>query len=349
MTFKTPVARSAARTLVLAATILFGVSLEADKSDAGTLDGVRARGQLVCGVSDQVPGFAVSDRYGTWKGIDIDFCRALAAAVLGDKTKVAFKPMSSAQGRRSLAAGEVDLLSQTSPWTLSRDTEFNIRFVDILVHDGQGFLVPKSHGLSSVLELSGASICVVSDTRAQEKLAGFFGRHRMNYQLVKKANWNDLLAAYEAGNCTALTGDVTQLAAARRQLASPSQHAILPEFVSKEPLGPAVRMQDPDWFAILRWVRMALIVAEELGVDSSNVSTMANSPIEDVRRLLGSGSTLGQTLGLDAEWARKMIAAVGNYGEIFERNLGTGSDLQLARGYNKLWTHGGLMYGVPVR
>lgn len=342
-------ARPSAHPLVLAVAALLGVVLAAGKVDAGTLESVKSRGELVCGVSDQLPGFAISDRYGRWKGIDIDFCRAVAAAVLGDKSKVAFKPMSRAQGFRSLAAAEVDLLSQSSAWTLSHDTEFKIRFVDILVYDGQGFLVPKSHGLSSVLELSGATICVVSDTRAQEKVARFLGHHRMNYRLVKRANWKDLLAAYESGACTALTGEVTQLAAARRTLAAPAQHAILPEFVSKEPLGPAVRIQDPNWFAILRWVRMALIVAEELGVDSKNVSGMANSAIEDVRRLLGTGSTLGQSLGLDAEWARRMIAAVGNYGEIFERNLGAGSDLQLARGYNRLWTQGGLMYGVPVR
>ncbi len=329
--------------------ILLGLSLAPNCADAGTLESVKSRGELVCGVSDQVPGFAVADRYGRWQGIDVDFCRAVAAAVLGDKTKIVLKPMSRAEGIRSLAAGEIDLLSQTSAWTLSQDTEFKIRFVDILVYDGQGFLVPKSHGLSSALELSSASICVVSDTRAQDALAAYFGRHRMNYQLVKRASWNELLAAYGAGACTALTGDVTQLAAARRKLVAPSQHAILPEIVSKEPLGPAVRMQDPNWFAILRWVRMALVVAEELGVNSTNVSAMANSAIEDVRRLLGTGSTLGQSLGLDTEWARRMIAAVGNYGEIYERNLGSGSDLQLARSYNKLWTQGGLMYGVPVR
>ena len=337
------------RTLALAAASLSGSLLAAGNAKSETLEGVRARGQLVCGVSDQVPGFAVSGRFGDWKGIEIDFCRAVAAAVLGDKSKVVFKPMSRPDGPRSLAAGEVDLLAQTSAWTFSNDTEFKIRFVDILVYDGQGFLVPKSHGLSSVLELSGASICVVSDTRAQEKVASYFGRRRMNYHLVKNVSWKDLLGSYGAGKCTALTGDVTQLAAARRLLVSPRQHEILPEFISKEPLGPAVRMQDTNWFAVLRWVRMALIEAEELGVNRSNVSTMAKSPIEDVRRLLGSGSTLGQSLGLDAEWARRMIGAVGNYGEIFERNLGPGSDLQLERGYNKLWTNGGLMYGVPIR
>ncbi len=344
-----PIPRPDARICLVAWAIALGVFLLPGQGNAAALGSVKSRGELVCGVSDQRPGFAVSDRYGSWRGIDIDFCRAVAAAVLGDKTKVILKPMTRAQGFRALAAGEIDLLSQTSAWTLSHDTEFKIRFVDTLVYDGQGFLVPKSHGLSSVLELSSATICVVSDTRAQDALTSYFGRHRMNYRPVQRANWSELLTAYESGACTALTGDVTQLAAARRQLADPSHHEILPEFISKEPLGPAISMQDPNWFAIVRWVRMALVVAEELGVDSSNVSVMAHSTMEDVRRLLGTNSTLGQSLGLDAQWARRVIGAVGNYGEMFDRNLGKGSDLKLVRGYNKLWTNGGLMYGVPVR
>ncbi len=329
--------------------MLLAISLVTAEADAGTLEGIKSRGQLACGVSDQLLGFAVSDRSGQWRGMDVDFCRAVAAAVLGDQSKVMIKPMSRTQGYRALAAGEIDLLSQSSAWTFSHDTEFKIRFVDILVYDGQGFLVPKSHGMTSVLELSGASICVVSDTRAQDVVAAYFGRYRMNYHLVKRANWADLLTAYSTGACTALTGDVTQLAAARRTLASPTQHTILPEMVSKEPLGPAVRVQDSNWFAIVRWVRMALVEAEELGVDSANVSMMKKSPIEDVRRLLGTDSTLGQSMGLDADWVRRMIAAVGNYGEMYERNLGIRSDLMLERGNNKLWTHGGLMYGVPMR
>lgn len=330
--------------LMLAITMFAGACAQ-----AGTLDSVKTRGELICGVSDQVPGFAISDRNGRLLGLDVDFCRAVAVAVLGGGAKIVTKPMSRADGFRALAAGEIDLLAQASAWTLSNDTEFNIRFVDVLLYDGQGFLVPKTHGLSSVLELSGAPVCVVSDTRAQDALAGFFGRHRMNYQLVKKPNWNDLVAAYASGACTALTGDVTQLAAARRTLAQPSEHVMLPEFIAKEPLGPAVRIQDPVWFSVVRWVRMALVEAEELGIDSSNVTTMAGSAIEDVRRLLGVDSTLGQSLGLDADWARRMIAEVGNYAEIYERNFGIGSDLLLSRGYNKLWSRGGLMYGVPLR
>lgn len=316
---------------------------------AGTLASVKARGEVSCGVSDQVPGFANLDRYGRWSGIDVDFCRAVAAAVLGDSTKVALKAMPRAHGFRALAAGEIDLLSQASPWTLSRDTEFQIRFVDVLVYDGQGFLVPRSHGLSSVLELSGATICVVAGTRAADVVGHVFGRQRMRFQLVERQSWGELLSAYGAGACTALTGDITRLASARRTLSAPADHTILPEVVSKEPQGPAVRIADPQWFAIVRWVRMALIEAEELAIDSANVGAMAGSAIEDVRRLLGSGSNLGQPLGLDPEWARRMIAAVGNYGEIYERNLGVGSELQLARGHNRLWTKGGLMYAVPVR
>jgi len=316
---------------------------------ASVLGSIKARGKLNCGVSDQVKGFAVADRFGAWRGMDIDFCRAVAAAVLGDSTKVTFKPLPRAHAFRALAAGEIDILSQYTPWSLSHDTEFKVRFVDIYVYDGQGFLVPRSHGLSSALELSGASICAVSDTRAADVVASYFGRQRMRYQLIKKSNWTELLSVYGAGNCMALTGEVTQLAVARRSLAAPVDHVILPEMISKEPLGPAVRIGDPEWFAIVRWVLMALIEAEELGLDSSNVGAMDNSAIEDVRRLLGTGSSLGQSLGLEPGWARRMLESVGNYGEIYERNLGATSELELPRGYNKLWTQGGLMYSVPIR
>ena len=339
------------RRLLLVAGAVLGtaVATATTTAAAGTLAAVEARGEVSCGVSDRVPGFATVDRVGRWSGIDVDFCRAIAAAVLGDSTKIAPKPVSRADGFRALATGEIDLLLSSAPWTLSGDTEFKARFVDVLVYDGQSFLVPRSHGLLSVLELSGSTICAVSGTRSADAVAHAFGRHRMRFQLVERQSWSELLVAYGAGACTALTGDVTQLATARQTLTTPGDHVILPEFISKEPHGPAVRMSDPDWFAVVRWVRMALIEAEELSIDSSNVNSMASSPIEDVRRLLGTGSNLGQPLGLDPEWARRIIGFVGNYGEIYERNFGAGSDLKLARGYNRLWSSGGLMYAAPVR
>lgn len=316
---------------------------------AGTLQGVKSRGELSCGVSDRFPGLAVTEGSGVWRGLEVDFCRAVAAAVLGSASKAVIKPFPHSAGFRALASGEIDLLVQNASWTLSRDTEFKIHFVGMLLHDGQGFLVPRSLGLSSALELSGATICVVSGTRAEEALAGFFARNRMRYRVIASVDMNDLVTAYKAGSCMALTGDVTRLAAVRNSIGSKDAHLILPEFITKEPLGPAVRAGDEDWFAIVRWVLMALIKAEELGVDSSNVNAKSGSPMDDVRRLLGSGSNLGQTLGLEADWVRSILRSVGNYGEIYERNLGAGSPFQLDRGYNKLWSRGGLMYAAPLR
>lgn len=343
------------RLLALAVCIALAVpGMAGDEAKAGAgarrvLETVKSRGELVCGVSDGVSGFATADRNGVWSGMDVAFCEAVAAAVLGAKSKAVMKPMTTSEGFRALAAGEIDLLSHSTAWTLSRDTELSVRFVDVLVFDGQGFMVPRSHGNSSVLELSGASICVVTDTRAVESVANYFGRQRMRYQLVTSANWRDLVASYSSGGCTALTGDITRLAAVRSQLADPSQHVVLPEIISKEPIGPAVRAGDSEWFSVVRWVLMALIEAEELGIDSSNIASKAGTPFEDVRRLLGLGSNLGMALGLDPQWASRMVREVGNYGQIFERNLGTGSALKLVRGYNNLWSRGGLMFGMPIR
>ena len=318
-------------------------------SSAATLDAVTSRGQLVCGVSADLPGFATEDRYGAWSGIDVEFCRAVATAVLGDPSKVRFEALTAAEGFRSLQSGMVDLLARGTAWTLSRDTEFKVRFVDVLVYDGQGFMVPRNHGVASILELSGASICVVSDTRAADTAATYFGRQRMRAQFVTSEKWQDLVAAYASGGCTALTGELTMLADVRRTLADPTEHTLLPELISKEPIGPAVRIGDERWFSIVRWVLMALIEAEELDVSSANVSSKLDSPIEDVRRLLGVRSDLGVSLGLTADWARNVIAKVGNYGEIYDRTLGLKSPLQLPRGPNNLWTRGGLMYAVPLR
>ena len=313
---------------------------------AGTLENVRSRGQLVCGVSDQQPGYASVDRFGAWTGLDVAFCEAVATAVLGSKANAVFKAMPVSSAFRALASGEIDLLMPPTSWTLSHDTELNVRFVDALVHDGQGFMVPRSHGISSALELSGASVCAVAGTRAVDSAAAFFGRHRMRHQLVTNALWSELVQAYAGGACTALTGDITRLAAVRSTLAGSSEHVILPEVISKEPV---VRVGDHAWFAIVRWVLMALIEAEELDISSTNVDQRADSAMEDVRRLLGVDSDLGQSLGLDAAWARRTIREVGNYGEIFERNMGSGSVLKLPRGYNNLWSRGGLLYGVPLR
>ncbi|MGD9786143.1 MAG: amino acid ABC transporter substrate-binding protein, partial [Hyphomicrobiaceae bacterium] len=284
-------------------------------ASASTLEAVRARGVLSCGVGANAPGYAAMDRFGGWAGIDIEFCRAVAAAVLGDPGKVEVVALPPREIFLALRSGRIDLLARGPTWTLSRDTEFPVRFVGVLVYDGQGFLVPKSHGIGSALELSGASICVASGTRADEAMMAYFGRQRMRVQIVTSERWADLITAYSSGGCTALTAEQTVLADVRRTLAKPDDHAILPEIISKEPVGPAVRTGDDQWSSIVRWVLMALIVAEELDVSRSNLDARAGSQIEDVRRLLGVGSNLGASLGLPPDWARRVIAAVGNYGE----------------------------------
>lgn len=325
------------------------VSVWLSPAVAATLEGVRARDHLVCGVSDDVAGLAMLEPPDAWSGFETDFCRAVAAAVLGDGKKVRFRPLSNGDSFRALAAGEVDLLAGGAAWTFSRDTELKARFVEVLLYDGQGFMVPRNHGISSVLELSGASVCVVAGTRAAEAAAAYFARNRMRHQLVTSERWQDLVNVYASGGCTALTGDLTQLAATRSTFDSPVEHTLLPETVSKEPLGPAVRMGDEAWFAVVRWVLMALVAAEELQVTRDNVDKSLQSPSDEVRRLLGVGRDLGHSLGLGADWAYQVVRHVGNYGEIFDRWLGSSSSLKLPRGYNKLWTQGGLMYSVPIR
>lgn len=330
-------------------TLALLLAVAASPAIAATLEGVKSRDQLVCGVSNDVAGLAAFESPDVWSGIEPDFCRAVAAAVLGDGTKVRFRPLNNGDSFRALAAGEVDLLAGGPGWTLSRDTELKVRFVEVLLFDGQGFMVPRNHGISSALELSGASICVVAGTRAAEVAANYFARNRMRHQLVTSERWQDLVNVYASGGCTALTADLTQLAATRATFASPADHSLLPEIVSKEPIAPTVRTGDDTWFAIVRWVLMALVAAEELQITRDNVDKSLQSPSEDVRRLLGVDSDLGHSLGLGADWATRVVRHVGNYGEIFDRWLGTGSPLKLPRGYNKLWTQGGLMYSVPIR
>lgn len=327
---------------------LFATSRPGD-ARAATLENVQLRQKLVCGVSRDVAGFAALDSSGRWSGFDVDFCRALAAAVIGDGSLVEFRAVENASGLRALAAGEVDVLGASTSWTLSRDTELSIRFVDVLLFDGQSFLVPRGHGLASALELSGASVCVAGGTRAADAVEAYFSRQRMRHQLVVSEHWGDLVATYAAGGCTALSADLTTLAAVRAKLANPTDHMLLPEIVSKEPRGPAVRIGDERWFAIVRWVVSALVEAEELQITRDNATSRLQSQQADIRRFLGVGTDLGHPLGLASDWAYRAVLAVGNYGEIFERWLGANSPLRLPRGQNRLWSQGGLMYAVPMR
>ncbi len=306
-------------------------------AQTSTLETVRARGHLECGVSEGTPGLSVADGNGNWSGLGVDYCRALAAAVLGAKDKVKFVALKPADRIKALTAGTVDVLASTTPWTLSFDSDLGIRFAGVLFYDGQGFLVRRSDAISSVFELSGTSICVTAGTGAEQALSDFFKSRQMKYQVVVAERWADVTKAYVGNSCTVLTGDLSVLAHERSMFNKPADHILLPELVSKEPLGPAVQLGDDQWFAIVRWTLMALLTAEELGVGRSNAESMRTSELLDVKRLLGTEGDLGGALGLQPDWAFQAIKQVGDYGEIFERNFGMKSDLRLERGFNQLW------------
>lgn len=313
------------------------------------LETVRARGYLNCGVAEQAPGFSQVNGLGRWKGLEVEFCSAVAAAVFGNKDAVKFRGIATGDRFKALEAGDIDILLRGTAWTLTRDAELGGRFVGVLFYDGSGFLVPKNHSIASVLELSGASICVLPGSSGERAVADFFGARGMRFQLVVSERWDQLVKAYAAGGCTVLTGDISLLAFERSRLPNGSDHMLLPEMVSKEPLGPAVKMGDEGWFSIVRWSYMTLIAADELGVSSSNVDEMRSSSLRDVRRLLGLEADLGAPLGLARDWSYQIIKQVGNYAEIFSRTLGENSPLKLERGLNNVWTKGGLMYAVPLR
>ncbi len=315
---------------------------------AGTLETIQARGSVACGVEDNSPGFSVSGSKG-WQGIGANFCEALAAAVLGDSGAVKFVPLTQSNQYGALTAGTVDVLPASTVWTLSYEAELGIQFAGVLFHDGQGFLVRRGDAVASILEMSGATICVTAGTRAETAVTDYFKSRKMKYQLVVGQNQAEIVKAYAGGSCTIVTGDVSQLALERSRLPKPADHFLLPELASKAPIGPVVRQGDDAWFTIVRWVLMALITAEELGVNSANAEELRGSTLQDVRRLLGVNDGLGKALGLPAEWAYEAIRQTGNYGELFDRNFGSQSVFKLDRGLNQLWTKGGLMYAAPLR
>lgn len=318
---------------------------------AATLDEVKARGELNCGVSTGLAGFALTDANGNWIGFDVALCRAVAAAVLGDATKVNFVPTTGLTRLTALASGEVDMLSRNTTWTLARDTESKFDFAGINYYDGQGFMVPKSLGVSSAKELNSAKICIQTGTTSELNLADYFKVNNMTYTPIAIETNAEGVQKYLAGDCDAYTSDASGLAATRAALADPENHIILPEIISKEPLGPAVRHGDNAWGDIVRWTLNALIAAEEYGVTSTNIEEQAASSTNpEVQRLLGSSEeNLGAMMGLDKLWARRAIAASGNYGEIFAANIGEATPIGLARGLNAQWTQGGLLYAPPFR
>jgi len=338
--------RSTTGFVALVVLLLSGFAAGADQT---TLEAIRARGNVVCGISEAQPGFSEADGEGKRSGFDVEFCSALAAAVLGKPEAVKLWPLSINDRFKALQSGDVDVLAPGATWTLSRDTELGARFTGVLFYDGQGFLARRGNAVASVLELSGASICALPGAMGEQAVAEFFKAQRMRYQVVSRDDWSELVKVYAAGGCTVLTGDVTLLAKVRSQLKDPGDHIILAELITKEPLGPAVRQDDAQWFAVVRWTAMALIEAEELGLSSKNVDAMRASAVPVVLRFLGLEANLGQALGLPRDWAYQIVKTIGNYEEIFERTLGSGSKLKLERGLNALWTKGGLMYPIPFR
>ncbi len=331
--------------LVTAAAIVFATT-----AGAATLDEVKARGKLNCGVNTGLLGFAQKGADGAWAGFDVDFCKAVAAAVLGDAGKVEYVGLTAQDRFEKLKTGAVDLLARNTTWTMERETKMPIRFAGVSYHDGQGFMVARLSGVTSVFNMSQATICFVSGTTTQANADDFFKDREMAYVAKTFDNADAALAAYENLECDAYTADQSQLYAVRLKLKRPDEHIVLPEVISKEPLGPAVRAGDEQWFNIVRWTLFALINAEELDVRGPNVADeKTKTKRAAVRRVLGIDGSFGADLGLDADWATRAIAAVGNYGEIFERNLGESSQLKIARGLNATWDKGGVLYAPPVR
>jgi general L-amino acid transport system substrate-binding protein len=315
-----------------------------------TLEGVRQRGVVSCGVNTSAPGFSAADSQGRWHGLDVDLCRAVAAAVLGDAGKVRFVPLNSQQRFAALQSGEIDVLSRNTTWSLTRDASLGIVFTGINYFDGQGFMVPRKLKVDSARKLGGATVCVQAGTTSEKNVADFFRANGLKYKSVVFDTAEAIQSSFFSGRCQAYTTDMSDLAGARTKTANPGDYVILPEVVSKEPLGPAVRRGDDEWFAIVKWVHYAMLEAEEAGLTQANVDAQkAGSKDPLVQRLLGVGEDTGQLLGLDREWAYRIVKQVGNYGESFERNLGPKTPLALPRGANQLWSRGGLMYAPPVR
>lgn len=333
----------------LAAAVLLALAMSQRAAAQATLQKVKDRGELVCGVNTGIAGFSAPDDKGNWSGLDVDFCRAIAAAIFKDAGKVKYVPLTAKERFTALQSGEVDLLSRNTSWTMSRDTSAGMTFAGINYYDGQGFMVKKSLNVASAKEIAGASVCVQTGTTNELNLADFFRQRGMDYKPVVFEKLPETIQAYNADRCDVLTSDASQLYAIRLSLGAPQEHIVLPEVISKEPLGPAVRQGDAQWASIVRWTLFAMINAEELGVTSANVEQMSSSPNPEIKRLLGKEGDFGKGIGLDNDWAYQILKTVGNYGQSFDRNVGDGSRLKISRGLNALWRDGGLQYAPPIR
>ena len=320
----------------------------ASTASAGTLDDVKKKGFLQCGVNTGLPGFGNADQNGNWTGIDVDYCKAVALAVFGDASKVKYTPLDAKERFTALQSGEIDMLARNTTWTMGRDTTLGFIFSVVNYYDGQGVMVKKELNVQHVKDLDGASICVQSGTDTEFNLADYFKHNNITYKPVVFEKLPDALAAYDSGRCDAYTTDKSGLYASRLQLKNPDDNIVLPETLSKEPLGPVVRNDDVQWADIIKWVHFALLDAEELGVTKANVDDMLKSDNPSIKRLLGVEGDFGKNIGLDNKWAYNIIKALGNYGEIFDSTVGKDSPLKIDRGINNLWTNGGLQYGMPI-
>jgi general L-amino acid transport system substrate-binding protein len=332
-------------TLALAAVI----GIAAHAASAQTLKNVRERGTLICGVSQGLPGFSNPDDRGNWTGLDVDLCRGIAAAIFNDPNKVKYSPLAAKDRFTALQSGEIDVLSRNTTWTLSRDASLGLNFPAITYYDGQGFLVRKALKVNSALELNGASVCTQTGTTTELNVADYFRANRLKYDPVVLATADETVKAYDSGRCDVFTTDVSQLYAMKLKLTNANDHTILPEIISKEPLAPAVRQGDDQWYDVVKWTHFAMINAEELGLTSKNVEEALKSDRPDIKRFVGAESNFGEQLGLPKDWAVRIVKHVGNYGESFERNVGSGSRLGIERGLNRLWSKGGIQYAPPIR
>ncbi|MNF39584.1 amino acid ABC transporter substrate-binding protein [Pseudomonas borbori] len=315
-----------------------------------TLDAVQKKGFVQCGISDGLPGFSYADEKGNYFGLDVDVCRAVAAALFGDATKVKYSPLTAKERFTALQSGEVDVLSRNTTWTSSRDSGLGLNFTGTNYYDGQGFLVNKKLGVTSAKELDGATVCIQAGTTTELNLSDYFRANGLKYTPITYDTSDESATSLESGRCDVLTSDQSQLYAQRIKLAAPLEYVVLPEVISKEPLGPVVRQGDEEWFDIVRWSLFAMLNAEELGITSANVEETAKTTKNpDIARLLGVEGEFGKDLKLPKDWAVQIVKQVGNYGESFDRNVGAGSELKIERGLNALWNKGGLQYAPPVR
>ena len=330
------------------AAIAAALSLTAITAQAGTLDDVKSKGHVQCGVSQGLPGFSNFDDAGNWSGIDVDLCRAIAAAALGDDSKVKYTPLSAKERFTALQSGEIDVLARNTTWTVTRDTALGLNFTGVNYYDGQGFMVPKNLGVKDGLELDGAAICTNTGTTTELNAADYMRSNNMDYKIVAFEKADEVVAAYDAGRCDVYTTDQSGLYAQRIKLSDPNEHIVLPNVISKEPLGPVVRQGDDQWFNLVKWTHFCMINAEEMGITKANVAKMTGEDNPAMKRLLGTEGNFGENLGVGNSWCHDIVAQVGNYGEVFARNL-TVEPLGIARGVNELWGKGGLQYAPPIR